>query len=277
LGKGEKMINSKDVTIIVPHLGGTPKSEKAFVECISSLTQNSSDIKLITVRNGDKCTEHRSDIKILSQGQCMAVNAAISIVNTPWVFITNDDMVYAPFWFDRLTDFSLTNKDIYCVSPILIERKSGAPTFIVEDFGNNSENFNEEEWLEFSKNYKGQGIRTGFNFPLLIKKEIWDLVGGYDINYDPWGSNGDSDLEYKIKLIGVQPYQNTNCPVYHFSQTSGTFHPDNQSYWQKNYDYFIEKWGFPRSDNGIWEANFKIPEPPIRKFEPWWEKFYGEY
>ena len=61
------------------------------------------------------------------------------------------------------------------------------------------------------------GLRTGFNLPFLIKRELWDMVGGYDINYDPWGSNGDSDLEYKIRLAGVQPYQNTNSIVYHFS------------------------------------------------------------
>ena len=101
---------------------------------------------------------------------------------------------------------------------------------------------------------------------------MWDTIGGYDINFDPWGSNGDSDLEYKIKLAGIQPYQSQDAVVYHFSQTSGTFSPENQGYWKKNWDYFIEKWGFERTDNGIWEATFDIPTERI--FKPIWEGKY---
>ncbi len=114
----------------------------------------------------------------------------------------------------------------------------------------------------------------GFNLPFLIKKELWDLVGGYDVAYDPWGSNSDSDLEYKLKLAGVEMFQNTNCPVYHFSQTSGTFEPRNQSYWSKNWNYFKEKWGFERTDDGIWEAIFEIPMDKL-KYHPFWEGFYS--
>ena len=85
---------------------------------------------------------------------------------------------------------------------------------------------------------------------------------------------GDSDLEYKIRLAGVQPYQNTNTIVYHFSQTSGSFSPENQPYWTKNWNYFIEKWGFPRADSPkIWEANFDIPEDKL-KYRPFWKDFY---
>jgi hypothetical protein len=224
-------------------------------------------------------------IHVEEQGQCKAVNAAAATVNTPWIFVTNDDMVYAPGWFDRLTT-NLVGEEIMgkipaCISPQLVEPKLGAPTFLIEFCGGAGGDFNKEKWLDYAKKMvldslsydQNKGIRTGFNLPYLISKELWDTVGGYDVNYDPWGSNSDSDLEYKIRLAGIQPYQNTNCLVYHFSQTSGTFHPDNQSYWQKNWDYFIEKWGFPRTDEGIWEASFTIPE--TNKFHPEWEGKYG--
>ena len=94
----------------------------------------------------------------------------------------------------------------------------------------------------------------------LIKNIFYGIVNGY---------------EKKLKLVGVEMYQNTNCPVYHFSQTSGTFHPDNRSYWEKNFKYFIDKWGFERIGSPqIWEANFEIPDEG-RKFRPGYEGKYA--
>ena len=270
------MIKQSDCTIIIPHLGGSPESEYAVEQCLISLRETVPDIKVIVVKNGPEC-KHYGDIRINDQGQCKAVNAAAATVNTPWIFVTNDDMIYAPGWFEMLT--VPLKGDELCISPILVEPRKGAPTFIEYFCGGAGGDFDKEKFYQYVRSSVTTiyiPLRTGFNLPFLIKKELWDLVGGYDINYDPWGSNSDSDLEYKIKLAGVQPYQNTNCIVYHFSQTSGTFHPDNQSYWQKNWDYFIEKWGFPRTDEGIWEANFKIPtKQEGRKFHPDWENTYG--
>ena len=187
--------------------------------------------------------------------------------------ISNDDMIFPPGWFEKLTSLI---RDEVCISPQLVEPRSGAPTFITHFCGGAGGDFDKQKFIDFAANHSDHRIRTGFNLPFLMKRELWDLVGGYDIDYDPWGSNSDSDLEYKIRLTGTQPYQNTNCLVYHFSQTSGTFEPRNQGAWQKNWQYFIDKWGFPRTDNGIWEANFGIPQPPVRKFVPWWAGFYGK-
>ena len=275
------MIEPEDVTVIVPHLGGSLEAEYALDQCLESLASTFTG-PIYTVTNGINNCQHKDNatIDLMLQGQCKAVNAAAATVNTPWIFVTNDDMIYAPEWFEKLTGWRwIGEQNILCVSPQLVEPKQGAPTFLVEFCGGAGGDFDKQKWLEFANNYnmkfKIVGHITGFNLPFLIKKELWDLIGGYDINFDPWGSNGDSDLEYKIRLAGIQPYQTKECIVYHFSQTSGTFHPDNQSYWQKNWDYFIKKWGFPRTDEGIWEANFKIPETPIRKFRPDWEAAYG--
>ena len=84
-------------------------------------------------------------------------------------------------------------------------------------------------------------------------------------------------LKYKIRLAGVQPHQNTNSIVYHFSNTTPTFSPDNRSFWEKNWHYFINKWGFERAsvNEGIWEASFSIPTiEQGRIFRPSWENKY---
>lgn len=282
------MIERKDVTIIIPHFGATPESEYAFNECYASLRESEPEIRILVAKNGPACM-HPRDIRILAQGQNKAVNAAVAITNTPWILVTNDDMIYAPGWFDKLIEGTWGTRDTkqddqkkFCMSPMLVEPRPGAPTFLVEFCGGAGGDFDKQKWLEFAKNYSegAHGLRTGFNLPFLMKRELWNTIGAYDINYDPWGSNGDSDLEYKIRLAGIQPYQNTNCIVYHFSQTSGTFNPENDSFRHRNYAYFKEKWGFDRTDNGIWEANFEMPLPKSpaggeRIFLPEWEGKYA--
>lgn len=276
------MIKQSDVSIIIPHLGETKEQEYSFDECYASLRESTPEIRIVVAKNGGAC-HHPRDVRVVSQGQCRAVNAAVAITNTPWIIISNDDMIYPPGWFEKLVSrgvsAGVTNNKLlgipYCFSPKLIEPRDGAPTFEKYFCGGAGGDFDKQKFFDFEKNYKGIGLRTGFNIPFLISRELWDLIGGYDINYDPWGSNSDSDLIYKIKLAGVQPMQNADCLVYHFSQTSGTFESQNREYWQKNWDYFIEKWGFPRTDERIWEADFKIPDEGIRKFRPWWENHYG--
>lgn len=267
------MIHPKDLTIIIPHFGANEDMERAFNECYASLRETAPEVRIIVAKNGPACT-HLRDIRLVSQGQNKAVNAAVAITDTPWILISNDDMIYPPHWFEKIQDMDLETS---CVSARLVEPRTGAPTFIQYFCGGAGGDFDKQKFYDFvatrEKEEQLEALRTGFNLPLLIKRELWNTIEGYDIQYDPWGSNGDSDLEYKIKLAGVQPYQNPNWLVYHFSQTSGTFEPKNQEYWQKNWDYFKEKWGFYRTDEGIWTANFIIPDKQ-RIYRPEWEHTY---
>jgi GT2 family glycosyltransferase len=268
------MIDPKTVTAIVPHFGATDDQEYAFNQFYASFYETKPEgLELFIAKNGSIGCTHPRNLRVLSQGQCKAVNAAVACTNTEWILVTNDDMVYPPGWFETLTS------DIYgqpLVCPKLIEPRPGAPTFEVYFCGGAGGDFDRTKWLEFAKNYHGTGFRHGFNLPFLMKRDLWDMVGGYDINYDPWGSNSDSDLEYKIKIAGVQPFQQTNCIVYHFSQTSGTFEPKHQDAWQVNWAYFRLKWGFYRTDDHIWEAEMIIPSlPEGRTFQPEWEGKYG--
>ena len=269
------MIKQSDVVIVMPHLGADAQQEYAFDQCYASLRESVPDMQIVVAKNGPAC-QHLRDVRVLKQGQCMATNAAVAITNQPWILVTNDDMIYPLGWWKRLNASRL---DRLCISPRLIEPRRGAPTFIEYFCGGAGGDFDKRKFLDFVKEHT-TGPATvvhGFNLPFLISRELWDTVGGYDINYDPWGSNGDSDLEYKIKLAGIQSYQSNYCFVYHFSQTSGTFHPSNDEYRFRNYAYFKEKWGFPRTDEGIWEADFIIPtKEEGRIFFPDWEGKYGK-
>lgn len=271
------MIKQSDVTIIIPTLNKTLESQYALKQCLKSLRETC-EMRIIVAYNGVEGWDGDVDadtLLISDQGQCKAVNAAVATTNTSWIFVTNDDMIYAPGWWEKLTRYYFP-----CMSPKLVEPRKGAPTFVEYFCGGAGGDFDKQKWLDYVKNYidtSYEDIKTGFNLPFLIKRDLWDTVGGYDINYDPWGSNSDSDLEYKIKLAGVQPMQNQDSLVYHFSQTSGTFEPRNDEYRFKNYAYFKEKWNFDRTDDGIWTADFHIPtKAEGRTFLPDWEAKYGK-
>src|SRR3990167_2529113 len=278
------MIDTSQVSIVIPHLGSTKEQEYALEQCRTSLTEIVPNIKILVAKNGSECA-HNGDIWVREQDQGTAVNAAVATTNTEWIMVSNDDMIYAPKWWERLTEYLSDN--VLCVSPKLIEpNQQHAPTFDYYFCGGAGGDFDKPKWLEFAKimiqpqegmsqSPSRHELRTGFNLPFLIKRELWDTIGGYDINYDPWGSNSDSDLEYKIKLAGVQSYQNTNCIVYHFSNTTPTFSSENHPYWQKNWDYFISKWGFERTSSpAIWQADFKIPVDKL-KYKPEWINKYA--
>jgi GT2 family glycosyltransferase len=273
-----------NLTIIIPTINTTGDKEQdkkvdyALTQCLRSLGETVPEIPVVIASNGGDpkyIAEYlhlkTTRINVWEQGQCKAVNAAVATTNTEWIMISNDDMIYPPGWLEKLID-NLKHNNIKCISAKLVEPQDGAPTFEKYFCGGAGGDFNRDMFYEYaSLSTNSFKVDNGFNLPLLIKRELWDLVGGYDINYDPWGSNSDSDLEYKIKLAGEQPKQSRKCKVYHFSQTSGTFNPANGEYWQRNFKYFEDKWGFPRTDDGIWEADFDIPKDKL-KYKPKWAK-----
>ena len=271
------MIKPEDVTIIIPHLGETIEQRYASQKCLVSLDRHGKGIRKISSHNKIESwggPVDKDTLIIGEQGQCKAVNAAVATVNTDWIMVTNDDMVYSKGWFERLTE-NMTD-DIACISPTLVEPQDGAPPFIKHFAGGAGGDFDMKNWEGFAQDYYEHkySIAEGFNLPFLIRKDLWDMIGGYDVAYDPWGSNGDSDLQAKIHLAGAKTYRNRNCIVYHFSQTSGTFHPDQRSYWEKNWAYFIKKWGFERQPTDkVWYSQDLIDYDKL-KYHPWWEGKY---
>lgn len=273
-------MNLSEVTIIIPHIFLSEETDFALKECLKSLEETVPEMKKIVVINGMRFENDFEIVKypnvefivLERQGQCSAVNSAFSVVNTPWGFVTNNDMIYAPNWLEKLLETAKKYKLKY-LCPNLVEPRPGAPPFLVQSFGGAGGDFNKEAWLDFASKHEEKMLEEGFNLPFLIDREVWQRIGGYDINYDPWGSNGDSDLQAKLILGSLTTFRDRNVVVYHFSQTSGTFHPDNQSYWQKNYAYFQEKWGFERQPESekVWYSKDIIDHVKLI-YHPEWEK-----
>lgn len=254
--------------------------------CVESI-QATTDWDVIVVTNGSKvkptlpfrCTHlHTSD-----QGQCNAVNIGAQVAQGDYLMVSNSDMYYAPGWNRRLT---LGVDSIPVCSPTLIEptnNAGSAPPFLKFDGGLTIEEFKKKEVDEFVIQQRDKildwkkVLEPGFNLPFFIKRDLWDLLGGYDLVYDPWGASSDTDLQMKIELAGVSPVRLRDVLVYHFSNKTPTFEPQYRDFWQHNWDYLQEKWGFNRDEAGsdTWYHKNMIMWDKL-KYHPEWEGKYGK-
>ncbi len=220
--------------------------------CIKSLRKNSQydNQIIIAVNEGKDGTldwlEKQTDIDYIHSksnlGVCYAVNACRSFVTADYIVYMNDDMYVCPGWDKELFDeIKNLNSDKFFLSSTLIEpRKTTNPNYvaIIKNFGDTIESFNEKELLDkFSspdiKNWRGSSWP-----PNVVHKRIWDLIGGFSVEFSP-GMYSDPDFSMKLWKAGVRiMYGVGSSRVYHFGEKSTGRVRKN-----KGSNTFLHKWG----------------------------------
>lgn len=255
-----------EYTIVIPSLYEVDSDYLKV--CVESLRASGFGGQIIVVTNGTKTQPSLKHIRGISrhihtreQGQCNAVNIGAQQVGTKFMLISNSDMYYAPGW----------NKNLRFEHPVFspnllepVDNPGSAPPFLKVDGGNDLEAFKPEVVNEEVARVTESKVvpEPGFNFPLFISRHLWSFLGGYDTAYDPWGSNGDTDLQTRINLAGVIPMRYTDVLVYHFSNKSGTFDGTHQDFYVNNIEYFRSKFGFDRDELGsdVWRNKDMLPK-----------------
>lgn len=293
------------ITAIIPSLVDVDK--EYLKVCVESLRASGFDGDITVVMNGSRDMNPLIDYPIegitkaivtKQQGQCNAVNQGAKMVegDCKYLFVINSDMYFSPGWDRNLKNYTDrdTGKFKYrCFSPNLVEPTNNlgsADPFLKLDVGFNLDEFEKDSLDDFINNMTvdadqtvvDESMRhdyseTGFNLPFIIDIELWRTIGGYDIKYDPWGSNSDTDLQTLINLAGVTPMRLRDVLVYHFSNKSGTFDGSHQEEWQRNFDYYTQKFGFNRDDLGsnVWYNKNMLPIPARIRFKPDWINKYA--
>lgn len=273
------------VSIVIPSLY---EKTKGYLENTVDSLRSTVDWDIIVVTNGTPVKPNLSHIKGITihahtsdQGQCNAVNigAQLTSADTDYIMVSNDDMYYAPDWMPNLVKESINNWPL-CWSPNLVEpvdNAGSAPPFLKFDGGVDLEAFKQDEVNAFVLQHDDPVQTDGFNLPFFIRKDVWQTIGGYDVAYDPWGSNSDTDLQTAIELAGIKPKRFRDVLVYHFGSKSGTFDSSNQELWWKNWNYYTEKWGFnrdmePQADT--WMCKDMIHWDKL-KYKPEWVNKYA--
>ena len=206
-------------------------------------------------------------------GVCWAMNACRSLVKTDYIVFLNDDMYMLPDWDLVLwKEIQRLSSKYFFLSSTTIEPEKTSHEGILApyDFGNTPESFEEEKLLQEFKNIKGKDWNGATWPPNVVHKDVWDLVGGYSIEYFP-GLYSDPDFSMKLYEAGVRYFKGlSESRAYHFKSKSTVRIAMN-----KGSKQFLNKWGITSSSftklflkRGLTyqnEANQKVDAQAVRK------------
>lgn len=174
-------------------------------------------------------------------GVCWAMNACRALIKTDYIVFLNDDMYMLPDWDLELWKQieKLPDKFFFLSSTTIEPRTSPHPGILAPfDYGRTPETFREENLLEEYKTIKGKDWNGATWPPNVVHKNIWDLIGGYSIEYFP-GLYSDPDFSMKLYEAGVRHFRGIDASrAYHFG--SKTTERVKLNYGNKQ---FLNKWG----------------------------------
>ncbi len=109
---------------------------------------------------------------------------------------------------------------------------------ILANYGDSLETFEEERLLREYMTYPKADWLGATWPPNLLHRDVWDLVGGYSIEYTP-GMYSDPDLTAKLWMAGVRHFKGLGaCRAYHFETKTTDRIKKNDGSLQ-----FLLKWG----------------------------------
>ena len=227
----------------------------AFLQlCIASIRKNSAfdhqviihinegtDGSLAWVKeNGISYTYSKNNI-----GICWALNAMRSLVDTDYIVYLNDDMYVCPGWDTALlAEINSLPDNRFCLSSTLIQPRKFWCSDVISpaNFGEEPASFRENDLLQHYMDIP-HGDWSGSTWPpTVVHREIWDLTGGYSIEFSP-GLYSDPDFSAKLYLSGVRHFKGIDkSRVYHFEARSTGRVKKNKGSRQ-----FLFKWGITSS------------------------------
>lgn len=178
-------------------------------------------------------------------GICYAVNFARTLARTDYIVYMNDDMVVCPGWDLALwEEIAALGHRYFSLSATMFEPypTRSTPVIAPRNYGVTVETFDEARLLrEFDK-----PERTDWSGatrpPTIVHKSLWDLVGGYSVEFSP-GSYSDPDFSMKLWKAGVRHFRGIGrSRVYHFVSKSIERIQMNCGRRQ-----FLRKWGITSS------------------------------
>lgn len=155
----------------------------------------------------------------------------------------NDDMYVLPFWDKVLYDeIEKLSDNYFFLSATSIQPHTQSASTILANYGDSIETFQEDKLLKEYMNYKINDWMGATIPPNIVHRDIWDLVGGYSIEYSP-GMYSDPDFTAKLYMCGVRFMKGLQASrIYHFETKSTTRIRKNCGQMQ-----FLLKWGMTSS------------------------------
>ncbi|SFV32596.1 glycosyltransferase family 2 protein [Thermoflavifilum thermophilum] len=176
-------------------------------------------------------------------GVCYALNAARPLVQTDFIVYLNDDMYVCPDW-DRVLweEIQQLPDCFFFLSCTALEPVASSNCAIQANFGSDPAHFRKQELLAQYATFQKPDWLGATWPPNVIHRNVWDLVGGYSIEFSP-GMYSDPDFSMKLWQAGVRYFKGLSASrVYHFGSKSTKRIRKNKGYYT-----FIRKWGMTSS------------------------------
>ncbi len=178
-------------------------------------------------------------------GVCFAFNAAASLATSEYLCLIDDDNFLLPDWdFYLFEEIEKIGHPYFALSATKIENKKTFNPCVIApfDYGNDLESFEEKKLLETYKSLPFQDWNGSSWYPMVIHKNIWNLVGGMSVEYSP-GMYSDPDFMMKLWMAGVRYFKGVNnSRSYHFMSRSVRRIKKNNGKKQ-----FLKKWKMSNS------------------------------
>lgn len=226
-------MNNQDlpfVSVIVVNYNGQHFLEECFAS-LQNLDYPRDKFEVILVDNASAdgsvqyTRENFSQVRVLeldkNHGFCKPNNDGVEIARGEYVVLLNNDTAVTKDWLLELVKGALSEAQIAsCASKMLyydrrdvINTAGGKLTIIGGGF---YKGYGDKDGPEYSKpEYTGFGCGAG----VLVKKELFQHVGGFDEDY--FASCEENDLGWKLWLYGYKVLYVPTAVMYH--KESGTF------------------------------------------------------
>jgi glycosyltransferase involved in cell wall biosynthesis len=222
--------------------------------CVESIRKNShfKHQVIIHVNEGQDGTldwiESQSDLDYTFSpsniGICYALNLGRQLAVADYIAYLNDDMYMCPGWDLELHhEIKHIGHPYFFLSATAIEPfHSNNACVLVLDCGTDIESFDEKKLLQEFASRSMEDWQGATWPPNLVHKTLWDLAGGYSIEFSP-GMYSDPDFSMKLWTMGVRLFKGVGkSRAYHFgSKSTGRISKN------KGYFTFLSKWGMTSS------------------------------
>jgi len=236
---------------------------------------------------------HRNETNI---GIAYSYNKMVELSSNEIVCMLHSDM-YVPPKFDEIMLKYMEDYDF--ITPVRVEPNVGYPPSldkILMDFGTNSDEFDELEFLKWNENNirENEGrVEQRMFFPWMTTKTLYNKVGGNDCLFLKYMVD-DDDFYLRIKMAGGKYTQLFETAVYHMPSKSVRMREDHtigtdtvNLQYRKSIRNFIRKWGCMPGD--VWDDNRDMVVPTkynigcvvencnedlLSELEPWFSNIY---
>jgi len=156
-------------------------------------------------------------------GVCLAMNMMRTKVRTDYICFLNDDMYVLPKWDEVLyQEIRKLSDNRFFLSATTIQPHTKGASIILADYGDSVSTFKESQLLEEYMSYDFRDWMGATLPPNIVHRDIWDLVGGYSIEFSP-GMYSDPDFTAKLWLCGIRYLRGLSASrVYHFETKTTT-------------------------------------------------------